>query len=446
MTVSRLDRVLNIAGQSALFFVGVLVVALLGGIAPAVVSAVFSGLLLNYFLTEPRHTLRIADVDTAVTLVVMLVMAVAVAALVDSATTRQRQARLAGREAELLRSFADSVLSGADVQSLLDRVRRTYDQTSVALLHEGGGGLTAVAQAGTSPAGQSAKTVIPETHGEFRLELRGTSIPATDRRLLAIVAGQAGGLVRQQALAEEAGKAQAIEKADELRRSLLTAVGHDLRTPLAGAKAAVSSLRADDIHFSEQDTAELLATVEESVDQLTALVDNLLDSSRLAAGAVHPELRRTYLDEVVARAVLGIRKGSAVSGSGALDLIKVDVADAVVMADPGLLERVMANLIDNAVRYADGCPVRVTASRGDDRVDIAVIDEGPGVPHGSVDQLFEPFQRPGDRNNKTGVGLGLSVARGFVEAMGGSIRAVATPGGGLTVVVGLLEPNGDASR
>lgn len=439
VTVGGLDGVLNIAGQSALFFVGVLVVALLGGIAPAVVSAALSGLLLNYFLTEPRHTFRIADADTAVTLVVMLVIAVAVAALVDNAARRQRQARHAAREAALLRSFAESILGGADLEELLEQVQQTYSQRSVSLLRYKGTDPDVVAAVGESSlrAATAADTVIPAGDGEFRLALAGSPITDGHRRILAVIAGQAAALVRQRELAEEAGKAQAIEKADELRRSLLTAVGHDLRTPLAGAKAAVSSLRADDVGFSEQDTAELLATIEESVDQLTALVDNLLDSSRLAAGAVRPEVHRTYLDEVVQQALLSISRGSTGLGASRIDRVKVDVGDAVVMADPGLLERVLANLIDNSLRYADGAMVCITAHREGERIHVSVADQGPGISEGSADQLFEPFQSCGDRDNEHGVGLGLSVAQGFVAAMGGTIAAAVTPGGGLTVLIDL---------
>jgi two-component system sensor histidine kinase KdpD len=230
-------------------------------------------------------------------------------------------------------------------------------------------------------------------------------------------------------------------------------VSHDLRTPLAGAKAAVSSLRSDDVGFSEEDTAELLATVEESIDQLTALVGNLLDSSRLAAGVVRPELRRTYLEETVQRALLGISKGATGFGSAGvatrgktpvgLDRVKVEVGDAVAMADSGLLERVLANLIDNALRYAPDSVVRVNAGQVGDRVLIAVIDEGPGIARGTEEQLFEPFQRLGDTHNSSGVGLGLSVAKGFVEAMGGSVIATDTPGGGLTIEIDLAAPPKD---
>ena len=437
-----LDDVLNVAGDSALFFVGVLLVALLGGIFPAAGSAVLSGLLLNYFLTEPRHTLRIADPDTAVTVVVMLVMAVAVAALVDNAATRQRQARHAAREAELLTSFADSILSGANLDTLLGRVRDTYSQRAVSMVRIQDAAETMVAGVGEDPCRtvRSADTGIAAGDGQFWLLLAGPGVHAGDQRVLTVVAGQAAGLVRQRELTEEAGKAQAIEKADELRRSLLTAVGHDLRTPLAGAKAAVSSLRADDVGFSEQDTAELLATVEESVDQLTALVDNLLDSSRLAAGAVRPELRRTYLDDAIQAALLSISRGATGFGPPGVDRVAVEVGDATVMSDPGLLERVLANIIDNALRHGRDGRVRISAERIADGVRIAVIDRGPGVPRGAEAQLFEPFQRLGDRDNKSGVGLGLAVARGFVEAMGGTITAAETPGGGLTVGIELAAP------
>jgi two-component system sensor histidine kinase KdpD len=437
--VSWLDQFLGIGGESALFFIGVLVVALLGGIAPAVLSAVLSGLLLNYFLIEPRYTFTIAEPDSAVTIVVLLLVAIAVAALVDGAASRAREAKRASQEAELLALFAGSVLRGADLDTLLERVRETYSQRAVSLLREGTGIVGCV---GNDPCVyvDTADTAIEVGDDEFWLLMAGRKLPARDRRVLSAVAKQAAGLVKQRELTEEASKAEAIAQADELRRSLLSAVSHDLRTPLAAAKAAVSSLRSSDVDFSAEDTAELLATIEESIDQLTALVGNLLDSSRLAAGVLRPELRLVYLEETVQRALLGISKGVTGFRRQGVDRVKVDVDDAVVMADSGLLERVLANLIDNALRYAPDSPIRVTAGQVGGRVLIAVVDEGPGIPRGSEEQLFAPFQRLGDHNTSIGVGLGLSVARGFVEAMGGTLSATDTPGGGLTVEIDLAAP------
>lgn len=438
-TVLLLDRFLGIGGESAIFFIGVLVVALLGGVAPAALSAVLSGLLLNYFLVEPRYTFTIAQPDSAVTIIVLLAVAVAVAALVDGAANRAREARRASQEAELLALFAGSVLRGADLTTLLERVRETYSQRAVSLLREPEGVVGCV---GEQPCldPESADTAIEVGDDEFWLLLAGKRLEARDRRVLTAVAKQAAGLVRQRELTEDASRSEAIARADELRRSLLSAVSHDLRTPLAAAKAAVSSLRADDVGFSPEDTAELLATVEESVDQLTGLVGNLLDSSRLATGVVRPELRRVYLEEAVHRAIVGIPN----TATGP-DRIKVEVGDTAVMADPGLLERVLVNVIDNAARYAPDGIVRVNAGRVADRVLINVVDEGPGLRRGTEEQLFEPFQRLGDQDNTTGVGLGLSVAKGFVEAMGGNISATDTPGGGLTVVVELAAPESDSS-
>ncbi|WP_319454556.1 MULTISPECIES: sensor histidine kinase KdpD [unclassified Mycobacterium] len=441
VTVLLLDRFLGIGGESALFFVGVLVVALLGGVAPAALSALLSGLLLNYFLVAPRYTFTIAEPDSAITVVVLLAVAVAVAVLVDGAAKRAREARRASQEAELLALFAGSVLRGADLTTLLERVRETYSQRAVSLARERAhDDMEIIACVGANPCVDvdTADTAIDVGDDEFWMLLSGRKLAARDRRVLTAVAKQAAGLVRQRQLVEEAGKAEAIAQADELRRSLLSAVSHDLRTPLAAAKAAVSSLRSDDIGFSPEDTAELLATVEESIDQLTALVGNLLDSSRLAAGVVQPELRNVYLDEVVHRAIVGINRGT-----GGLDRIKVDVGDTVVMADSGLLERVLVNLIDNALRYAPDGLIRINAGRINERVLINVVDEGPGIGRGAEEQLFAPFQRLGDSDNTSGVGLGLSVAKGFVEAMGGNIAATDTPGGGLTVVVDLAASPGE---
>jgi len=440
VTVAFLDRFIGIGGKSALFVIGVLIVALLGGVAPAALSAVLSGLLLNYFLTDPRYTFTIAQPDSAVTEFVLLAVAVAVAALVDRAANRTREARSASQEAELLSLFAGSVLRGADLETLLERVREAYSQRAVSLMREQEDGTSElVACVGNDPCltVETADAAIEVGDDEFWMLMAGKKLAARDRRVLTAVAKQAAGLVKQRELVEEASRAEAIEQADELRRSLLSAVSHDLRTPLAAAKAAVSSLRSEDIGFSAEDTAELLATIEESIDQLTALVGNLLDSSRLAAGVVRPELHRVYLEEVVQRALVSISKGATGFGRGGIDRVKVEVNDAVAMADAGLLERVLANLIDNALRYAPDSVVRVNAGQVGHRVIINIVDEGPGIPRGTAEQLFEPFQRLGDRDNTSGVGLGLSVARGFVEAMGGTIQATDTPGGGLTVEIDL---------
>ncbi|MFE2998190.1 ATP-binding protein [Nocardia sp. NPDC059246] len=433
-----LDRLLDLSGESALFFIGVIAVALLGGVAPAALSAILSGVLLNWFFTQPRYSLTIDQLDNFLTIVVLLFVAVAVAALVDVAAKRTLEARKASRQAELLTLFAGSVLHGADLQDLLERARETYGQDAVSLVTDD----EVIASVGEKPPTKvsDAETALEAGDDMHWLLLRGRPVTSRDRLVLGAVANQAAGLVQQKQLQEEASAAQAVMEADKLRRALLSAVSHDLRTPLAAAKAAVSSLRSDDVEFSPEDTAELLETIEESVDQLTALVGNLLDSSRLAVGVIKPQVRKVYLDEVVHHALMGM--GTRGMRRTTMDRVKVDVDTVSVRADPGLLERVLANLIDNAARYAPrDSMVRVAAEQVGKRVAVTVVDTGPGVPTGLEDQLFEPFQRLGDRDTSTGVGLGLSVVRGFVDAMGGTVHAEPTPGGGLTMVIDL--PAGD---
>ncbi|MEV0545199.1 sensor histidine kinase KdpD [Nocardia salmonicida] len=431
-----LDGWLQLGGLSAMFFVGVVAVALFGGVVPAGLSALLSGLLLNWYFTDPRFSFTIAEPDNFVTVVVLLIVAVAVAALVDVAAKRTVQARKASREAELLTMFAGSVLHGADLPNLLEQVRETYGQRAVSV--QCGDQIVAAVGAEPPTRPSEAETVIEAGDAQSHLLLAGRAIDSTDRPVLNAVANQAVGLVRQARLAEEASAAAALLEADRLRRALLSAVSHDLRTPLAGAKAAVSSLRSDDIEFSAEDTGELLEAIEESVDQLTALVGNLLDSSRLAVGVVTPQLRQVYMDEAAHRALVSVGMGTRGLRRAAMERVKVEVGEVSVLADSGLLERVLANLIDNALRHSGReSPVRVTAEHDGDRVSIAVVDIGPGVPSGTEEQLFEPFQRLGDRDNTTGVGLGLSVVRGFVEAMGGTVHAEPTPGGGLTMLVDL---------
>jgi two-component system sensor histidine kinase KdpD len=266
----------------------------------------------------------------------------------------------------------------------------------------------------------------------LRLALRGRPLRAEDQRVVGAFAAQAAVVLERSRLAEAAAAAAPLAAVDRMRTALLAAVGHDLRTPLASAKAAVTSLRSRDVDWTARDREELLLTADESLDRLARLVDNLLDMSRLNAGAMSVFSRPVALDEVVPRALDDL--GS--SGDG----VAVDVPDDLpeVYADPGLLERVLANLVANAVRYSPpGTPPLVTGSGLGDRVELRVIDRGPGIPAASLDKVFAPFQRLGDTDNTTGVGLGLALSRGLTEAMGGELTPEETPGGGLTMVVAL---------
>jgi two-component system sensor histidine kinase KdpD len=429
------EPVIGLSTDVVMFFLATVLVALVGGLGPALFAAVAGGLLLNYFLTPPVHTFSIAERGNVITLVAMVMVAVMVALVVDRAARRAEQAATARAEAALLASFSRVVLTRIDpLPRLLEKVSEAFGLASVAVLErsaEAPGGWRQAASAGTPdcPSPEDADVDVA-VDTEVHLVGRGRSLAASDRRVLETVGGQALLALRNQRMAAEAAEARANAERVELHSALLSAVGHDLRTPLTSIKAAASSLRDTELVLSDTDRAELLATVEESADRLTALVDNLLDSSRLAAGAVVARLRPVGYDEVVSLALAGVE------GAGRVE-VQIDESLPAVLADAGLLERVVANVVDNALRHGRGGPVAVRDSAYADRVELRVVDGGPGVPAGAAAGLFVPFQRLGDRDATSGLGLGLSVARGFTQAMGGTLTVEDTPGGGLTVVISM---------
>jgi two-component system sensor histidine kinase KdpD len=296
-----------------------------------------------------------------------------------------------------------------------------------------------VASSGDRPVRRpdDADVDVPIT-GTLTLALAGRPLPAVDRRVLGAFAAYAGVALEQQRLAAEAEAAKPIAAADRMRTALLAAVSHDLRTPLASAKAAITSLRSADVRWDAADTAELLATADESLDRLTHLVENLLDMSRLQAGALSLFPRPAGLDEIVARAL------DDLDPLGRDITVEIPESVPAVLADPAILERVVENLIENALRYSPaGKPPLVTASTLGDRVELRVTDRGPGIPEQDRERMFVPFQRLGDTDNTAGVGLGLALSRGLTEAMGGTLTAEDTPGGGLTMTVSLPAAPGD---
>ena len=410
-------------------------VALAGGLRPALLSALWGGALANYFFTPPLHTLSIAEPADAVALVVLLAVASAVSAVVDLAARRTQQAAQARAEADTLATLAGSVLRGDDaLPALLERVRETFALAGVALLQRQGHGWAALGSAGSAapPAPERAQAAVP-VGDDLVLALQGRDLSAQDLRVVTAVGIQAGALVERDRLRELARAHRREEERTSIRTALLAAVSHDLRTPLSGIKASVSTLRTPDLDLAAEDRATLLADVEGSADRLQALIDNLLDMSRLDAGAVHARRSAVALDEVVPRALAGVPPER-------LDDVRLDVPEdlPLVDADAGLLERAVGNVVENALRHSGpGSPVVVTAERLRDRVVLRVVDRGPGIPDAHKDDAFTAFQRLGDAPAGHGVGLGLAVARGFAQACGGTLEADDTPGGGLTMVFDL---------
>ncbi|MEV8627871.1 sensor histidine kinase KdpD [Streptomyces sp. NPDC051079] len=434
LLLTHVDADLGLANDMLLFLALTVAAALLGGLFPALASAALGSLLLNWFFTPPLHRLTIADPKNIVAIAVFFGVGVSVASVVDLAARRTHQAARLRAESEVLSYLAGSVLRGeTSLEALLERVRETFSMESVALLERTGDlePWTCAATVGARPVARPEDADVDMPVGDhLALALTGRVLPAEDRRVLGAFAAQAAVVLDRQRLVDQAEEARKLAEGNKIRTSLLAAVSHDLRTPLAGIKASVSSLRSDDVEWSEEDQALLLEGIEEGADRLDHLVGNLLDMSRLQTGTVTPLIRSTDLDEVVPMALGGVPDGS----------VELDIPETLPMVavDRGLLERAVANIVENAVKYSpDGVPVAVGASVLGQRLELRVTDRGPGVPEEAKDGIFEPFQRFGDAPRGAGVGLGLAVARGFVEAMGGTLTAEDTPGGGLTMVLTL---------
>jgi two-component system sensor histidine kinase KdpD len=435
---TQLRSGVNLTSDVLLFLVAVILVALTGGFVPALLEAVAGSLLLNYYFTPPIHEWTIAQANNWFALGVFVAVGLVVSYVVDTAARRSRQAARASAESELLVTTAGSILRGqGTVDAMLERMREAFSMRSVTLLECTGTGPAAdwkaLATAGGPPISrpEDADVNVPVSDS-LSLALSGRPLAAADRRVLGAFASYTRVALEQQRLAAEAAAGVAASEADRMRSALLAAVSHDLRTPLASAKAAVTSLRSPDVSWSDADRSELVATADESLDKLTHLVENLLDMSRLQAGALSLFPRPVGVDEVVARALddLG-QPGRAV-------VVVVPDTLPAVLADPVITERVVVNLLENALRYSPaGSPPLLTASALGDRVEVRVVDRGPGIPEEDRDRMFVPFQRLGDTDNTTGVGLGLALSRGLTEAMSGSLTADDTPGGGLTMIMSL---------
>ncbi|ROP63360.1 ATP-binding protein [Curtobacterium sp. ZW137] len=404
----------------------VLVVALVGGMWPAVFAAVLSGLSLDFFFVQPLHRVTVQQPWHLVALVMYVISAVLVSFVVDRSARRSRAARRAAAESGLLIGIAGSVLRGDDaLQALVDRTREAFGFTGLRVRQ----GDLVPATSGAFGAAPDATTSLPS--GAV-LEFAGAADDPTQRRLLRVVEQQIDAAVEHRDLTRAAVDAERIAAADRVRSAILAAVGHDVRRPIAAASAAVQTLRASDIALSDTDREALLATADESLGRLAVLLGDLLDVSRVQAGVVASTPVALPLETVVAPALDELELGP--------DDVDLDLPAELpqVLADPVLLQRVLVNLLANAVRFTpSGTSVRVAASAFDGAVELRVVDHGPGIPEAQRNDVFQPFQRLGDTDNDTGLGLGLALARGFTEGMGGSIEADDTPGGGLTMVVRL---------
>jgi two-component system, OmpR family, sensor histidine kinase KdpD len=420
---------ISLASVLLLFLLLVVAVSAVGGVRPALVAAIGSFLLVNWYFTPPLYTFTIGDRENVLALVVFVAVAGITSAFVELAARRAALGARARAEAEAFARLAGS----SSVPTLLESLRRIFGLDAATLLHRDRDGWRVEATAGGPVAAEPGDGAVTLEVGQGHLlALAGGMLARDDDRVVNAFVTELAAAIEHQELQAEASEAGVLTTANELRTAILSAVSHDLRTPLAGIKASVTSLLQRDITWEPDAARDFLVTIDEETDRLNALVGNLLDMSRVQTGALQIRLEPIGLDEVVpaALASLGARATR----------VEAEIAETLprVNADAGLLERALANVIDNAVAASPpDAPVRVDAGVVGDRVDIRIVDRGSGISADERERIFLPFQRLGDSSNGAGVGLGLAVAKGFVEAMGGEVEVEDTPGGGLTMVLRL---------
>lgn len=445
----------NIATAVLIQLTGSVAVALVGGLWPALLGALWSSILVNYFSIPPTGTLTISDPQNLLALLVFAGVSSAVAAVVDLSARRSKEAARARSEAATLADLTRGATTAEDpVQDLLEQALEVFQVNGAALYvsaadpqdrSDDRAAWRLVSAAGTTEASPDDIENIEQVDGNTRLILTGRVLPASDRRLLGAFGAHLSALLERRQLAATRREVARLAESNTMRTSILRAVSHDLRTPLAGIKLAVGGLRQTGVHYTEEEEQELLSTIDECSDRLDGLVGNLLDMSRITSDAVNALIKPHRWYDVIPAALHGVAPGR----------VRVDLPPNMpeVDADAGMLERVIANIVENAVKYAPDSEVVISGAAGGFSTatldgkpagELRIIDHGQGVPASNVLKIFQPFQRLDDVPATTGVGLGLAVAQGFTEAMGGTLTAEETPGGGLTMLIRLPLSTGPA--
>jgi two-component system sensor histidine kinase KdpD len=440
--VALLDKAAPIAGLGVVYLLAVLLIAIRRGELAALATAVLSVLALNFFFIEPRHRLTISDSENVVALGVLLIAAIVVGRLAATARDRTREAEARAtlaaareREAAILAEAASAVLAGGDLEGQLDN-------------------LTASVAASTSETLRMELTAAPpEAASGQRVPLSSRRRPGWiwaapnsgwEREDLERMAEPLGRLIdiahEHERISNRFAESEATRRADAAKTALLHAISHDLRSPLTAITTAAGGLRAGTI--SGADRRELLSVIDDESERLARLVDDLLDVSRIQAGAVNPRTDWCDLSDLTASAAAGVR---ARLGDHPIEFdLPADLP--LVQADAAQLERIFSNLLENAIRFSpEDEPVRISGGAGGGKVIVRVTDQGRGIAAARQAEVFEPFV--GGRDGHAGSGLGLAICRGLVEANGGTIRLQSTPGLGTSFAVSLpLSPQPAPAR
>jgi two-component system sensor histidine kinase KdpD len=413
-----------------------------GGLGPGITAAGLGFLCFDVLFLQPYHHILVDDPQDWLSLGVYLLVAVVVSLLVGTSERRRDQAERRERETRMLFDLSSSLVASGSLEDTLrgvvQTVRSLFDLAGCAIVLAGGDGLRLAAADG-QPPGDADERVPMRSGGQVvgaLVVVAGPGSPGlgeAERRVLATFANQAALAVERGRQEEERNRALALQETDRLRTALLNSVSHDLRTPLASIKASASSLLDREVRWSDAERDEFLATINSEADRLTRLVHNLLDMSRIEAGALDPRLVETSLAELAGPPA---RRARAASGQR----IQVDVPEELppVLADPVRIDQVLTNLLDNARGYAPGSPVEVVARQAGDTVELRVVDHGPGIPGPERNRVFDQFYRvEGGGRRPEGTGMGLAICRGIALAHGGSLEVEPTPGGGASFVLSL---------
>jgi two-component system sensor histidine kinase KdpD len=426
--IAVLDNAVPVLSLGALYVFAVLPIALVWGTAHAVLVAVASMLAFNFFFLPPVHTFTLADRGNWLALLVYVVTAIVVGTLAARARRRRAEAEQRDLESSLLADIAVDLLRGT---KLVDELGRIEERTALVL--------------GVSTVRISLGGPVSERSGEapHRLSVDGREIgtlytpeaeePALpiQRRFLPALASLLAVTRERERLASEAYEAEALRRSDTIKTAVIQAVSHDLRTPLATIEQALDGLQSRELALTDKDRAELLETIRAEHSRLKRLVENLLDLSRLQAGAAETSPELWTADELLAQAVGELRESERVVVSTRPDLPPVTV-DAIQV------QRALVNVLENALRLSppdEAVHVRVSATRKE--LLIRVTDRGPGIPEREQEHIFEPFHRVAGQPDQRGAGLGLAIARGFTEANGGRLWLESRAGQGASFVLAL---------
>ena len=429
---------ISVPTSLSLYLLTVVGISAIGGWLPGLLSAVVAPLLANWFLIPPYHTLRINDGDNLVELIVFVSISAIVSVLISVAARRSSEAQLAWREASTLSALADSRSSEA-LDQILELLRETFQFTGVSVISESNERQEVLVSCGDSPphTHQDADFSSPITANTY-IAANGKTLQAVDQRILHAFLTHLSRVIEQQRLQEIEMESMSLSRANELRTAILRAVSHDLRSPLASIKASISSLRQTDVEWPPDVEQEFLSSIESETDRLTGIITNLLDLSRLDAGVIEPHFRSLSLEEVIPAVVHGL--------SQRREDVDVDIPETLseLSTDPALLERALSNLIENALKWSSPLQrvaVRVYEQNG--KIQIHIVDNGPGIPLAQREVVTRPFHRLTDASVNGGLGLGLAIADRMIAALNGNLELRDTPGGGLTAVVTLPCHRGD---